>query len=160
MSDILERINDEVPKYMERICQKYDMKCQKLTEWETAMYNKKCCLDILVDYDYIGIRVIMRENGEKKEYDCGNYLARKYDEADRVDMIEVVEYIVDKTRNALSVTARGLDSKWSALLQGDRSWMEDYRQTSLFFECKNYDEDRNAILNSILDSMEETSPTK
>ena len=160
MSDILEQINDEVPKYMERICQKYDMKCQKLTKWETAMYNKKCCLDILVDRKYIGVRVIMRENGERKEFDCGNYFSERYDESDKVDMVEVVNYLADNTRNVLSVTARGLDSKWSNLLQGDMSWMDDYRQNELFYECKSFDEKRNAILNSILDSMEETSPTK
>ena len=52
MENIWTEINNEVPKYMETICRKYDMKCEKVGDLSTMMYNNKCCLVIEIDRFY------------------------------------------------------------------------------------------------------------
>ena len=48
------------------------------------------------------------------------------------------------------MVSRGLDSKWSDLLNGDMSWFEDSKKTSFYYELKVGNEDRNKILDEII----------
>lgn len=160
MSDIFTRMNDEVPKYMETICKKYKMKCQKISDLETAMYNEKSCLLIVIDRFDAGVEVVVREDGMTKEYPCWNYFALKFDAADRVGLITDPKDVMKDVKNYLIVMANGLDNKWGAVLEGDKSWLEDYKQSEWCSVRKCFVEERNLLLNAILDSMEETSPTK
>ena len=160
MGDIYSEMNDLVPQYMEKLCTKYKMKCQRISDLETAMYNEKCCLVIGVDRFDAGVEVVVREDGMTKEYSCRNYFAKKYDATDRVNLITDPNDMTKDIKNCLIIMANGLDSKWGAVLEGDMSWFEDYKQSKWYFESKCFVEERNELLNAVLDSMEETSPTK
>ena len=68
-------------------------------------------------------------------YQCGNYLAERFDEYDRQGLIHRAEagYAV---RNSLTVISRGLINKCEDILLGDTAWIEKYKQSSRFLEVR------------------------
>ena len=126
---------NEIPKYLRELANKYNMHFKLVSDIEMAMFNEKCCLLFGVDRDIIMITITFLERGKRVEYGVDNYLTK---------------YLSQKVRNRLTVIARGLDSKWSSLLQGDMSWFEGYKRSRWFSERHNYVEERNKILDEIV----------
>lgn len=49
LNTVWTRINEDVPEYMKKVCEKYGMVCEKISPLETILYNRKCCLIIQID---------------------------------------------------------------------------------------------------------------
>lgn len=141
---------NEIPKYLRELANKYNMHFKLVSDIEMAMFNEKCCLLFGVDRDIIMITITFLECGKRVEYGVDNYLILKFDSSDREGIDFNTKYLSQKVRNRLTVIARGLDSKWSSLLQGDMSWFEGYKRSRWFSERHNYVEERNKILDEIV----------
>ena len=129
MKDLWENINEAVPNYMRAVCKKYDLKCEKISNYYTVLYNTKCCWIIQIGKLYTNILYIRNENGEIYAYDCGDYLAARFDEVDRQDLI-TVNKAGDNIRNELSVVASGFVTKCEDIFTGDKMWFEKYLKSS------------------------------
>ena len=141
---------NEIPKYLRELANKYNMHFKLVSDIEMAMFNEKCCLLFGVDRDIIMITITFLERGKRVEYGVDNYLILKFDSSDREGIDFNTKYLSQKVRNSLTVIARGLDSKWSSLLEGDMSWFEGYKRSRWFSERHNYVEERNKILDEIV----------
>lgn len=133
MGDLWERINDDMPLYLESICKKYKLTCMKVSPINTAVIGKKFALIFGIDRFDLGVYYLYMDGRELKAYSCRNYFAKKYDENDCVNLRrqEGAENIV---RDAITVTMNGLPSKWQNVLEGDMGWIEDYKKTAWFSE--------------------------
>jgi hypothetical protein len=90
------------------------------------------------------------ENGRRVEYPVNNYLVVKFDDSDREGIDLKWNHISKKIRNELIILSRGLDSKWSSLLEGDMSWFEGFKNSPWCHERHCYIEERNKILDEII----------
>lgn len=137
MNDLWQKINEEVPKYMKKACQKYGLKCEIVTDNECILYNDKSCLLIQLDRFDVHLGYIINEKGNFRIYSIGNYIAMRYDAQDRQNLI-IEEKAGDCLRNDLSVIASGLTSKCEDLFTGELKWFEKYK-CSCFFNEKRLD---------------------
>lgn len=128
MKDLWATINEGVSSYMGAVCKKYDLKCEKVSNYSTILYNTKCCLIIQIGKFHADILYIRNENGEISAYDSGTYLATRFDEVDRQDLI-TVNKAGDNIRNELSVVASGFVTKCEDVFSGDEMWFEKYLES-------------------------------
>ena len=127
MKDFYEKINCEIPKkYMKRICEKYNLKCVKLFR-ATALIGDGYGLIISIGMFDVYVSYVQKQGEECLEFSCDNYFAERYDDADRVNLLEGEGDVY--VRNALTIVANGLESKWSDVLAGDTKWLEDYKKS-------------------------------
>lgn len=63
LNTVWTRINEDVPEYMKKVCEKYGMVCEKISPLETILYNRKCCLIIQIDKLHITILCVKDING-------------------------------------------------------------------------------------------------
>lgn len=135
MDNIWTKINEDVPRYMDLICKKYNMQCVKINPLSTLLFNNNCCFIIQIGRFEIDLIYIFYENGKIHAYQCGNYLALRYDNDDRKGVINNngADNIV---RNNLLIIANGLASKCEDILLGKRDWLEKYRYSSRFLEVR------------------------
>lgn len=142
---------NEVPKYMRDLAKKHNMHFKLVSDIEMAMFNEKCCLIFVVDRDD-GIVLCMTflEKGRRVEYQVNNYIVVKFDDSDREGLDLSKKHISHKISNQLTILSRGLESKWSSLLEGDMSWFEGFKNSPWCNERHNYVEERNKILDEII----------
>lgn len=135
MNNIWTEINEEIPYYMRKVCEKYNMKCEKLTSLESVLFNKKCCLIIQIDRFEIDMLYLHKEREKISAFQCASYLALRYDDNDRKGIIND-NRAGNTVRNDLIITANGLISKCEDVLLGETSWLEKYKQSSRFSEVR------------------------
>lgn len=135
MENIWTKINDDIPLYMENICKKYKLVCTKISPLKTALVGKKFALIIAIDRFDATVSYLHMNDEDVKVYLCDNYFAEKYDANDRVNLLngEGAEYIV---RNNIIIIANGLLNKWTNVLAGEMSWIENYKKSKWFSEQK------------------------
>lgn len=142
---------NEIPKYMRDLSKKYNMHFKLINDIEMAMFNEKCCLIFGIDRDDgVIMSMTFLENGRRVEYLVDNYLVVKFDASDREGIDLKWNYMSQKIRDELIILSRGLDSKWSSLLEGDMSWFEGFKRSPWCHEHHYYIEDRNKILDEII----------
>lgn len=131
MENVWVKINNDVPKYMKDVCDKYNLFCVKVSSLKTALVGEKFALVIAIDRFYATVSYLYMEGKNIKKYSCGNYFAEKYDNDDRINLLagEGAENIV---RNNLIIIANGLSNKWRNVLEGERGWLEDYEKSKWF----------------------------
>lgn len=135
MNNIWTEINEEVPYYMRKVCEKYNMKCEKLTSLESVLFNKKCCLIIQINRFETDMLYLHKEREKISAFQCGSYLALRYDDDDRKGLINDSR-AGNTVRNDLIITATGLVSKCEDVLLGKKDWLEKYKQSSRFSEVR------------------------
>ena len=127
--DIWTKLNDEVPVHFRNIIDEFSLNIVKISNIETALVGKNYVILISIDRFYVEIDYISRNSDNKLEkYKCSNFFAEKYDETDRTNLLEgkgAREIII----NNLKVINNGLLNKWRNILEGDKRWMEDYKQS-------------------------------
>ena len=138
-----------IPEYLRGLAEKHNMHFKLVYDIEMAMFNEKCCLIFGDDWDRISIGITFLEEGKRVEYGVTNFLVSKFDDSDR-EGIEPSKFFSQNVRNELTVIARGLESKWSSLLDGDMSWFEHYKCSSWYSERQCFIEERNKILDEIV----------
>lgn len=142
---------NEIPKYMGDLAKKYNMHFKLVNDIEMAMFNDKCCLIFGIDRDDgVIMRMTFLEKGRRVEYQVGNYLVVKFDDSDRAGIDPKWNHMSQKIKNQLIILSRGLDSKWSSLLEGDMSWFEGFKRSPWCHENHFYIEVRNKILDEII----------
>ena len=141
----------DVPKYLDGLAKKYNMHFKLISATEHAMFNDKCCIIIGIDRrDGVILNMTFLENGRRTEYIMNGYLINKFDDPDRYSLFHDCVPTDENIRNQLTMVSRGLDSKWSDLLNGDMNWFEDFKKTSFYYELKVGLEYRNKILEEII----------
>ena len=142
---------NEIPKYLRDLAKKHNMHFKLITNIEMAMFNEKCCLIFGIDRDDgVIMSMTFLENGRRVEYPVNNYLVVKFDDSDREGIDFEWNHISKKIRNELIILSRGLDSKWSSLLEGDMSWFDGFKRSPWCHERHCYIEERNKILDEII----------
>ena len=140
-----------IPQYMGDLAKKYNMHFKLIYDIEMAMFNSKCCLIFGIDRDDgVIMRMTFLENGRRVEYEVDQYLVSKFDASDREGIDFSWYHMSQNIRNQFMVISRGLDSKWSSLLEGDMSWFEGFKRSPWCHEQHFYIEDRNRILDEII----------
>ncbi len=140
----------EVPRFMGQLAEKYKMQFKVISDIETAMFNESCCLILGIDRaDGVILRFSLLENGKRTEYQISNYIYRKFDAADREGIDLDRKHPSAKVKTDLAIIARGLDSKWSSFLEGDMSWLKDFKLKYGYDEYHCYIDERNRILDEI-----------
>ena len=140
-----------IPEYLSELARKYNLRFKVVSCTETAMYNEWCCLIIGVDNrDGIILMTDVNDNGKRVEYCTNIFFRRSIDDADTAGLDLSDKHLNVIILNDLIILSRNLDSKWSKFLQGDMSWLEDYKKHSSFYEFHCYMEKRNKLLDEII----------
>lgn len=131
MENIWTKINEDIPLYMEGICEKYKLACIKISPLKTALVGEKYALIIAIDRFEATVSYLCRDGKEIKLYSCDNYFAEKYDADDRINLLggEGAENMV---RNNIIIIANGLANKWRNVLEGETDWIENYKKSKWF----------------------------
>ena len=131
MENIWTKINDDIPLYMKNICKRYKLFCIKISPLKTALIGKRFALIIAIDRFYATVSYLYMEEKKIKVYSCDNYFAEKYDDNDRINLLdgEGAERIV---RNNIIIIANGLANKWTNVLKGEIDWLENYKKSEWF----------------------------
>ena len=131
MEDLWTKINNDVPRYMKKICEKYEIICVKLSPIKTALIGDGYAL--IISFDRFEAKVSYLQNNGKENilFLCDNYMAEKYNAEDRNNLLEGngAEILV---RNNLIIIANGLESKWHEVLNGDTKWIDDYKKSKWY----------------------------
>lgn len=131
MENIWTKINNDIPLYMEDICKNYKLFCIKISPLKTALIGKRFALIIAIDRFYATVSYLSTEEKTIKVYSCDNYFAEKYDDNDRINLLNGygAESIV---RNNIIIIANGLVNKWTNVLKGEIDWLENYKKSKWF----------------------------
>ena len=148
MSDLWEELNNSVPSYLETLIINHQLQVVKLNSIKTALVSKEYALIISMDRFYVDVDYITVDDRKKMvKYPISNFLAEKYDEKDRVDLIKentAREIII----NNLIVINQGLQNKWRTILLGEKDWIIRFKQSKWFSELDIQDDEK--ILGSIM----------
>ena len=128
-------INDNIPMYMNKICNEYNLVCVKISPLKTAMIGDGFAIMIAIDRFDIEIYYLYKKNSDIGKYPCGSFFAQAYDSQDREGLLsgEGAEIYI---KNCLMIVAKGLASKWENVLEGDKKWLEKYRSSSRYAKEK------------------------
>ena len=127
------------------------MRFKDISVTEIAMYNEHCCLILGLDIrDGVILMTDVNQNGKRVEYSTNIFFQVSIDDSDKEGVDLNVYHFLEKVRRDLIILSRNLDSKWSKYLQGDLSWLEDYKKCSSFHVYQNYMEERNRLLDEII----------
>lgn len=135
MSEFDEKINDSIPEYMKKVCDKYDLKCEKLPNCECVLYNKNCCLITQIGYYNISILYVRKEKKELCAYRIDDFIGQRFDAVDRRDMIEGKGREIS-LRNDLIIFASGFITKCEDLFTGDERWFIKYKESSRYSKVR------------------------
>ena len=135
MDNLWTNINDNIPMYMNKICNEYNLVCVKISPLKTAMIGDEFAIMIAIDRFDIEIYYLYKKNSDIGKYPCGSFFAQAYDSQDREDLLsgEGAEIYI---KNCLMIVAKGLASKWENVLEGDKKWLEKYRSSSRYAKEK------------------------
>ena len=133
MNDIWKDIGAEIPYYMKKICEKYNMRCEKLSDYDTVIYNNNCCLIIQIGRFDIGLLYVFKEKEKVYAYECGIFFAMRFNNEDMKGVIKE-EKAGDSVKNYLQIFANGLISKCEDVLSGNKDWIGKYKQSSRYSE--------------------------
>lgn len=137
MENLWTKINDDVPMYMKKICEKYHLVCVKISSIKTALVGKKFALIIAIDRFDASVYYLHMEGKEIKIYFCDFYFGQKYDADDRGNLLEGKGAEIE-VRNNLIIIASGLLNKWGNVLSGEKEWLEDYKKSNWCFEERSF----------------------
>ena len=144
-------LNNLIPAYLGVLSRKYGLRYKSVSVTEIAMYNEHCCLILGLDIrDGVILTSEVNENGKRVEYSTNIFFRVSIDDSDKEGVDLNVYHFLEKVRRDLIILSRNLDSKWSKYLQGDLSWLEDYKKCSSFYVYHNYMEERNRLLDEII----------
>lgn len=131
MDSLWANVNDDVPMYMMELCKEHDLKCVKVSPIKTAIAGDKFTIIIAIDRFDIEIYYLYRKGKDIVKHPCGSFFAQAYDSKDRENLLsgEGADIYI---RNCLLITARGLNSKWKNVLEGDTKWLEKYKSSSRY----------------------------
>lgn len=131
MDNLWTNINDNIPMYMNEICKKHKLECVKISPLKTAMVGDGFAIMIAIDRFDIEIYYLYQNDRDMVKYICGSFFAQAYDSQDRENLLsgEGADIYI---KNCLLITAKGLDSKWENVLEGDTKWIEKYKSSSRY----------------------------
>ena len=127
------RINEAVKCYMRDVCRVYSMRCEKISDLESIIYNERICILIQIDRFHVELLYVFKNGEEVKGFRIGDYLAMRFDDTDRRGIIKSKE-AGDDVKNSLIIIANGLISKCSDVLTGNMNWINKYKQSSRYSE--------------------------
>lgn len=149
MDNLWSKINDELPNYFKEISEKYSLKILHVNKIKTVLIGKGYALLISIDRFSADVDYIRRnENNELVVYECNNYFSQKYDDSDRINLIDgntAKEIII----NDLIIISKGLQSKWEKVLKGDIKWISDFEKSKWFGKRK-LNNDEKAVLENYI----------
>ena len=131
MGNLWTNINDNIPKYMNEICKKYNLECVKISPLKTGIVGDGFAIMIAIDRFDIEIYYLRKRNKDIVKYQCGSFFAQAYDSQDRENLLngEGADIYI---KNCLLIAAKGLASKWEDVLEGDTKWLEKYKSSSRY----------------------------
>ena len=141
MGDIWENINNDMPKHMNKIYEKYNLKFVKLSHVRTAMLGDDFAIVIGIGRFDAAIWYVYREKERLVVLDFDRYITNKYDSEDRKGLIDGKGARI-QVINYLIVIQRGLLSKWSNILEGDKEWIKDYKKSNYYYQRELQEKDR------------------
>jgi len=136
MGSLWEDLNNQVPEYFGDIAREFSLEFLKVSPLKTALTKGDFAIIIYIDRFSAGLAYVLRDNkGRNIEYNCDNFFAEKYDAEDRIGLIKdenktAKEYII----NDLIIMRNGLRNKFTYILEGDTTWIEEYRKSEWFSE--------------------------
>lgn len=144
MKNLWTEINERIPEYFGFFSQKYGLEFVKLSALKTAIVGNKFAIIISVGRFSVDVLYATRIEGRREVLQCGNFLAEKYSDEDRQNLLKSkgAENII---LNNLKIIASGLDSKWGTLLRGEIIWIKDYRK-SKWYSIVNLTQEENEVL--------------
>lgn len=128
MENLWTKINEEIPQYMNSICEQYKLSCVKIAPLKTALVGKGYAIIIAINRFDVEVSYFLKNDIEHELFLCDNFLTEKFDSNDRKNLIEGsgADIIV---RNNLIIISNGLANKWSDILSGDAKWIENYKKS-------------------------------
>ena len=153
MSDLWKKINDDITEYVSDICLDYNLKCERVSDLKTALLGDKFAIEFGINRFDVDVYYLYFDGNKIVKHSCGNFFARAFDDSDRKNLISGngVDVIV---RNCLKVTVSGLSSKWRNVLQGDTSWLKDYKKSPYYGMDKLSDEEKYVFETNFLSNNE------
>lgn len=130
MDNLWTELNKQIPIFLKIIIDEFQLKVIEITEIETALIGSNYAILISIDRFYAEVDYVNRNSAnELKKYRCSSFFAEKYDEKDRVNLLEE-HGAKEMIANNLTVISRGLLSKWRSILEGNVDWLETYKESS------------------------------
>ena len=146
-----ECLNTLIPECLGDLSRKYNLRYKPVSVTEIAMYNEHCCLILGLDIrDGVILMTDVNENGKRVEYSTNIFFRVSIDDSDKEGVDLNVHHFLEKARRDFIILSRNLNSKWSNYLQGDMSWLEDYKKCDSFYVYQNYMDERNRLLDEII----------
>ena len=131
MDNLWTNINDNVPRYMNEICKKYNLECVKVSSLKTGMIGNNFAIMIAIDRFDIEIYYLYKIGKDIVKCPCGSFFAQAYDSQDRENLLSG-EGADTYIKNCLLIAAKGLAHKWADVLEGDTKWLEKYKRSSRY----------------------------
>lgn len=148
MKNIWTELNNNVSKHMEKVIHCYSLKCVKIGELNSALVGKGFAIIISIDRFYVTISYLTKCDNQYVLFQCNNYLREKFDSKDRAGLIDNDD-IKNDIINELVIISNGLMDKWKDLLNGDKTWIDDYKKSRWYSE-KKVNEKENKIFYKLL----------
>lgn len=149
MENLWTNINDDIPMYMSGLCEEHNLKCKRISPIKTAIIGNKFALIIAIDRFDIEIYYSCKKGENIVKYPCGSFFAQAYDIKDR-ENLSGGEGADAYVRNCILVAARGLNSKWNSVLDGDTKWFEKYKVSSRYSIEKLTDEEEALLAKELI----------
>lgn len=108
------------------IVQTYNFVLVPADDTKVCLFNSRFGLMLYISYDGVNISYITKkDNGEYVIYWLMFFLNKKFDEIDR-EQYGKTATINEDYYASFRVLASGLQRHWSNILEGDKSWIQDY----------------------------------
>ncbi len=148
MENIWTRINDNIKIYLKDIILDYNMKVVKISPLKTALIKDNFALIISIDRFAADVSFVRRIDNKLEVLPCDSFFAEKFSKEDRKDLLEgsCAKNIII---NDLIIINNGLRSKWSNVLNGDTTWIADYKR-SKWYDTYSLRPSENDILDNLI----------
>lgn len=132
MENIWTKINTSIESHFKDIIEGYNMKAVKIGPLKTALIKDNFALIISIDRFSADISYIIRgEDGKLNLLQCGNFFSEKFTSKDRKKLLKG-DSAKNIVINDLIVIHNGLKNEWSHVLEGDVSWIDDYKNSKWY----------------------------
>ncbi len=131
------KLKELIVRIFESIIKKYNLQVSAISENEVALFSDKYILSYLLHSGELDLVYIeKKENGALYQYNIDSFIADSISEEDR---IQIKGRLQKKSgiEIDLALLAYTLEKKWKNLLAGEKEWIKEYQDFSLYIPPQN-----------------------
>jgi hypothetical protein len=149
----VDNYKDIIENIFGKIIKKYDFNLVEMSNHEIFLVGKRFAIAINISHEGSSIYyIIPNEDGEVIEYWFNNFICSKFDSKDR-EKFGKPEDNNERILAELKVTASGILSHWDNMLNGDRSWIDEYKKYEFGGDARKADVYDTNVLKPIFDKQ-------